>query len=57
MRGLSYDSIVVYRFTIPRFPLLPPLQMEVMFLVALDFCLSVCLFVDIVTKKVINGLG
>ena len=36
--------------------LLLPWQKEVMFLVAL-VCLSVCLFVDNITQKVMNGLG
>ena len=36
--------------------LLPPWQNQVMFLVAL-VCLSVCLFVENITQKVMNGLG
>ena len=36
--------------------LLPPWQNQVMFLVAL-VCLSVCLFVENITQKVMNGMG
>ena len=36
--------------------LLPPWQKEVMILVAL-VCLFVCLLVDNITQKLINGLG
>ena len=36
--------------------LLSPWQNQVMFLVAL-VCLSVCLFVENITQKVMNGLG
>ena len=40
-------------------PIVTSLAKEVMFFgsVGLSVCLSVCLFVDNITQKVINGLG